>query len=92
MLQSIVMKLRTSVTQIIFLSHTRMEILKLRVKFLLFIFFIHFQTAETEGCHTFMLRSAFSDDTLTATDNMLRASRPMHSEGVDDLSGAVSDW
>lgn len=39
-----------------------------------------------------MLRSAFSDDTLTATDNMLRASRPMHSEGVDDLSGAVSDW
>lgn len=39
-----------------------------------------------------MLRSAFSDDTLTATDNMLRASRPMHSEGVDDLSGPVSDW
>lgn len=91
MLQSIVMKLHTSVTQIIFLSHTRMEILKLRVKFYLF-FFIHFQTADTEGCHTLMLRSAFSDDTLTATDNMLRASRPMHSEGVDDLSGAVSDW
>lgn len=32
MLQSIVMKLHTSVTQIIFLSHTRMEILKLRVR------------------------------------------------------------
>lgn len=56
------------------------------------LFFMNFQTADSEGRHTFMLRSAFSDDTLTATDSMLRASRPMHSEGVDDLSGVVSDW
>lgn len=54
--------------------------------------FMYFQTADTEAFQTLMLRSAFSDDTLTATDNMLRASRPMHSEGVDDLSGPVSDW
>lgn len=52
--------------------------------------FMYFQTADS--FQTFILRSAFSDDTLTATDNMLRASRPMHSEGVDDLSGPVSDW
>lgn len=83
--------MHTSVLQIIFLSHTRLEILKLRVNFFYFLFH-SFPILETEGCHTFMLRSAFSDDTLTATDNMLRASRPMHSEGVDDLSGAVSDW
>lgn len=44
------------------------------------------------GVSTLMLCSGFGDDTLTATDTMLRASRPMHSEGVEDLSGEVSDW
>lgn len=43
-------------------------------------------------CPTLTLRSAFCDEILTATDTMLRASRPMPSEGVEDLSGDVSDW
>lgn len=83
-------KFLISIIRIICLPHTRMEKLKRRVKRSVSLLF--FQTAGTEGFQTFMLRSAFSDDTLTATDNMLRASRPMHSEGVDDLSGPVSDW
>lgn len=39
-----------------------------------------------------MLCSEFGDITLTATDTMLQASKPMQSEGVEDLSGEVSDW
>lgn len=47
---------------------------------------------DVKGAFTFILCSGFGEDTLTATDTMLRASRPMHSEGVEDLSGEVSDW
>lgn len=51
-----------------------------------------FTLVDSIAVSTFMLCSGFGDDTLTATDTMLRASRPMHSEGVEDLSGEVSDW
>lgn len=39
-----------------------------------------------------MLRSALCEEILTATDTMLRTSRPMPSDGVEDLSAGVSDW
>lgn len=39
-----------------------------------------------------MLRSAFCDEILTATETMLRASKPIPSEGVDNFSEDVSDW
>lgn len=54
--------------------------------------FTVFMQVDSIGVSTFTLCSGFGDDTLTATDTMLRASRPMHSEGVEDLSGEVSDW
>lgn len=62
-----------------------------RIHHLMNIFTV-FMQVDSIGVSTFRLCSGFGDDTLTATDTMLRASRPMHSEGVEDLSGEVSDW